>query len=458
MKSTLLLFLSLFTASILWAHPDHPHDSHWDDDQQKIQMAIILDASGSMEGLLNQAKSQLWSVVNGLMVEADPYNPPIIEIALIEYGKSVHGYRNRYMKTLVPFTEDLDWLSEELHYLRTGGRHEYAGAALQLAVDRLHWSDHPEDIRLLYIAGNESFGQGPISPERALERAYRRGILVNTVFCGPYQKGVQLGWKKAARMGGGEYLTINHNRPVYYQSRPQDDQLIYLGRQLNQTYIPYGSNGTRHYNRMLEQDRNARQDGNAAQRAMVKASRNYHHENWDLVDAVAHGTVRIEDVPSRDLPQRMQQMSLAQRKSYLEKKQAERKKLRSQIQDLGQKRRKASPKTTKKASPTSQTFEQAVVNSVNKQQKLRQLKGNSQKIRTERSAPASSPNPSTVKAPEKPRTQTGRTRQPLKRTETRLPQPEKVEPKTENKKETDKKVYTRKSRSTLTIKPSVRKR
>ena len=32
--------------------------------QAKVQLAILLDTSGSMDGLIEQAKTQLWSIVN----------------------------------------------------------------------------------------------------------------------------------------------------------------------------------------------------------------------------------------------------------------------------------------------------------------------------------------------------------------------------------------------------------
>src|SRR5688572_22072463 len=54
---------------------------------QKIQVAILLDVSGSMNGLIDQAKEQIWNMVsvNG-KVKCEQGNP-LIEIALYEYGR-----------------------------------------------------------------------------------------------------------------------------------------------------------------------------------------------------------------------------------------------------------------------------------------------------------------------------------------------------------------------------------
>ena len=98
---------------------------------QKIQVAILLDVSNSMDGLIEQAKGQLWNMVNtiGRAKCGDNNNPPRIEIALYEYGRSSNDPQLGYVKKLNGFISDLDSISQNLftHYherrrrvLRTG--------------------------------------------------------------------------------------------------------------------------------------------------------------------------------------------------------------------------------------------------------------------------------------------------------------------------------------------------
>ena len=91
----------------------------------KIQAAILLDVSGSMEGLIEQAKAQLWNMVSTMgRVQCDGVAPPI-EIALYEYGRPGNGIANGYVKQLSPFTSNLDLLSKKLFGLTTDGGDEY---------------------------------------------------------------------------------------------------------------------------------------------------------------------------------------------------------------------------------------------------------------------------------------------------------------------------------------------
>src|SRR5215207_5412336 len=52
----------------------------------KIQAAILLDVSNSMDGLIEQAKAQLWNMVSVMGKAKCTEGTPQIEIALYEYG------------------------------------------------------------------------------------------------------------------------------------------------------------------------------------------------------------------------------------------------------------------------------------------------------------------------------------------------------------------------------------
>ena len=53
-----------------------------------VQIAILLDTSNSMDGLIAQAKSQLWNVVNEFVRAKKDGRPPAIQVALFEYGNN----------------------------------------------------------------------------------------------------------------------------------------------------------------------------------------------------------------------------------------------------------------------------------------------------------------------------------------------------------------------------------
>lgn len=387
MKSTILLLLSFFISIALSAQPNgyYYNGNHYGDEpgyrnynREKIQIALVLDVSGSMDGLIDQAKSQLWHIVGGVMMSDDFGYDPIIEIGLYELGNQNLGYRSQYMRQVVPFTSDLDWLSEELFHLRTGGRYEYYGQVIDLAVEQLDWSPRQRDLKLMYIAGNESFNQGRVSYRDAIRQANRRGIIVNTIYCGTYSKGIGYGWRDAAEYGGGDYMNIDHNYHIHYEPTHYDHTFGTLNRRLNSTYIPYGAHGQRYFQRQREQDRNAEQYGpvHQSQRTLVKASSSYRNDDWDLIDAIEAGRVRLADVPAQDLPPEMRQMSIRQKEAFVEGKRQERMKVQEEIRTLSRKKetdtrenRPSSPsKSDAPAKVETKTLDKAIIESVKKRQ------------------------------------------------------------------------------------------
>jgi len=90
----------------------------------RIQLAILLDTSSSMSGLIDQAKTQLWRIVNEFATTRKEGKVPELQVALYEYGKSSLPANQGYMRMIVPLTTDLDKISEELFALQHNGGQE----------------------------------------------------------------------------------------------------------------------------------------------------------------------------------------------------------------------------------------------------------------------------------------------------------------------------------------------
>ena len=65
--------------------------------KETIKVALLLDTSNSMDGLITQAKTQLWEIVNELSYAKYGQQKPNLEIALYEYGNSGLSSREGYI-------------------------------------------------------------------------------------------------------------------------------------------------------------------------------------------------------------------------------------------------------------------------------------------------------------------------------------------------------------------------
>ncbi|MCX7031038.1 MAG: VWA domain-containing protein, partial [Spirochaetes bacterium] len=252
--------------------------------------------------------------------------------------------------------------------LVTDGGDEYCGEVIGRAVDRLSWSGLNDVLRLIYIAGNEPFDQGEVSYKASATRAVRRGIIVNTIFCGGYDEGVETFWKDGAIRAEGRYLSIDQDAAVEDIVTPFDADIIRLGEELNGTYVAYGREGEASKERQVAQDENAAAmgAGTSVQRSVAKAQEAYANERWDLADAVQGGSVKIASMKDDELPVEMRKMSPAEREKYVDGLIARRADVQRQINDFNEQRRAYVEAETKGRAQNS-TLGQAILLAVKEQ-------------------------------------------------------------------------------------------
>ena len=308
---------------------------------QTIMLALLLDTSNSMDGLIDQAKSQLWKIVNEMAAaKGGDGNQPNIKIALYEYGNDQLSSEEGYIRQVSGLTEDLDVISEKLFSLRTNGGNEFCGQVINASLNQLAWSASSADLKMIFIAGNESFTQGNVLYELACNAAKKKGVVVNAIYCGDIRDDISFDWKRGAELTGGTFMSIEQNNETVYVPTPYDDQIAALNDKLNATYVYYGVLGEFKKEQQIVQDKNAASYGlaNMAERSFCKSSHAYKNSSWDLVDAAKDNENIIAETISEDLPPEMRSMSLAQRKVYISQKSAERTKIQAEIQSLNEKR------------------------------------------------------------------------------------------------------------------------
>ena len=309
--------------------------------KQSIKVALLLDTSNSMDGLIDQAKAQLWDIVNELSYAKCGNDQPNLNIALYEYGNDNLNGEEGFIRQVLAFSDDLDDLSKQLFSLTTNGGNEYCGHVIQTSLNQLKWGENQDDLKLIFIAGNESFSQGKINYQDAAKQAHKNGVSVNTIFCGDYNQGISKSWKDGADLAHGDYMAINHNHATTYVATPYDDKILKLNQKLNSTYVAYGNKGHKKMELQAEQDDNARgySDENAVSRTVSKSSHLYKNSSWDLVDAEKKKDFKYSDLKSNDLPAELKGKSTKEIKSYIAKKRRERDVTQTEIQNLNEKRR-----------------------------------------------------------------------------------------------------------------------
>jgi polyisoprenoid-binding protein YceI len=302
-----------------------------------INLAICLDTSGSMEGLINAARQNIWEIVNDLAL-AEP--TPDLRVALLTYGNDGHNAEDGWVFIQTDFTDDLDLVSERLFALTTNGGTELVGRVLHRSITQLTWSDSPEALKIVVVAGNESADQDQqVSYRDVCRSAIGQGVMVNSIYCGNPGDGIAPGWREVAQLADGHFSSIDQNNGTVVVTTPFDDELTRLSASINETYVAYTPEGQWAAGNQEQQDCNAAQlnSAAAANRAMTKCNALYKC-NWDLVTACQQEDFKLEEVDAEQLPEEMRSMTLEQQRAHLEQLSSKRAAIQAQIQEIGQKR------------------------------------------------------------------------------------------------------------------------
>jgi len=333
----LIAFCTLF-ASLSFAGPGKKRSKRNAETKQKIQAAILLDVSNSMDGLIDQAKQQLWNMVSVMgKTKCGNGETPEIEIALYEYGRSSNDATAGYVKQISGFTTDLDKLSQQLFNLTTNGGDEYCGQVIYTSLDQLNWAPGNDHYKVIFIAGNEDFLQGKLNYTKACNEAKNKGVVVNTIYCGNRADGIREHWNLGAECGNGSFTNINSNAKLEEIPTPYDSILFSLNDKLNGTYIAYGYTGAGKQAMQASMDKlnYAANTTSAAKRVGVKGNAKlYKNESWDLVDRgeVEKSDEFLKQLDKKTLPDSLQKKSTEELKQVITIKKQERSLIQQKIQ------------------------------------------------------------------------------------------------------------------------------
>lgn len=310
--------------------------------EKKVQVAILFDTSNSMDGLIDQAKSRIWNIVNEVSELTYQGESPLIQFALYRYGNDGLSEKSNYIEKVLGFSSDLDVISQKLFGLTTNGGQEYCGAVIATSLKELAWSNSPTDLKMIYIAGNEPFDQGPVDFRQECKKAIGKDIFINTIYCGDYEQGIREFWQEGATCSEGDYFNINSDEAIAHIDTPYDSQIQIYNDSLNGTYYGYGADGGVRKMAQVAEDSNAEMEAPAVatERAIVKSKKVYKNDSWDLIDGVNSGEVDLDELEETELPDEFKGLTGEEREAKLKEKEAERKKYQDKIAELAVERQK----------------------------------------------------------------------------------------------------------------------
>ncbi|MBN2551663.1 MAG: VWA domain-containing protein [Spirochaetales bacterium] len=326
----------VFTALVLMAcFSLVPAGSQSHSQLSSVEVAFVLDSTGSMGGLIDGAKRKIWSIANS-----------VVELQLAPQGRiGLISYRDRgdqYITQFYDLTDDLDAVFRRLQsFTAAGGGDgpESVNQALNEAVRLMSWTPQQDVLKIIFLVGDappHMDYRDDVHYPQSCSEAVQKGLIINTIQCGNNAQTRRV-WQEIARLGEGAYVALAQSGGnMAIVDTPYDEEILRLTAELNRTVVVYGSRELQELTRGKLAAAQEAPAGVAADRAAfnLASGGKVVQGRGDLVADWRSGLVAPDQLDPDALPQAMRSMSSLQREQYLEKMQARRDTLNFQLADL----------------------------------------------------------------------------------------------------------------------------
>lgn len=279
-------------------------------DRPQIEVAFVLDTTGSMTGLIEGAKAKIWSIASELLKTEQQ--------ADIRFG--LIGYRDRgdqYVTRTYDLTADINGIYGHLLAFQADGggdRPESVNQALNEAVTQFNWTEGRRTLRLVFLVGDSPPAEykDDVDYDRTCELARQRDIRVNTVLAGDAQDTGAI-WRAVAHLCGGTYMEIPQDGGMQQMATPYDEQIGQLQQRINQTVAPYGGAEQQAYLRGQMEAAAAAPSAVASDMASVRFNAGKLNQvltgGNDLVEDYEDGVVDLATLEEEQLPDELKGLS-----------------------------------------------------------------------------------------------------------------------------------------------------
>ncbi len=299
-----------------------------------VEVAFVIDSTGSMSGLIEGAKEKIWSIANGIILRE---SNPQVRMGLLAYRDRGDAYVTR----LHTLTDDMDAVFANLKEIKADGggdTPESVNQGLHEAVTRMQWSQDKNTKRIIFLVGDcppHMDYQDDVKYQKTCKRAAKNGIVIHTVQCGNHAETKPI-WNEIAKLGGGSYIPLPQSGGMVAIVAPQDQEIARLSAELAKTSMAWGD---QQQQQQVWQKNHVAANA-TAQTVTERACYNLHtggravQGQGDLLTDIAEGKIKVETLKPEELPAELKTLSEGQRIEHIKKQQETRTQINVHIGNL----------------------------------------------------------------------------------------------------------------------------
>ena len=337
-----------------------------------VEVVFVLDTTGSMGGLIQAAKDNIWSIAR-TMASAQPQ--PDIRVGLVAYRDRGDDYVTR----VVDLSDDLDSVYATLMDFQAGGGGdgpEAVNEAVFAAVHKIGWSQNPAAYQVIFLVGDAQAHMDypdDVKYPDTVQAAAARGIIVNTVQAGD-DPSTHAEWLQIAQLSQGAHFKVGQQGDAVAVATPFDADMAKLSKELDDTRLFYGDEKAQERNRSKSAATDKLNEGGSvgslAQRAAFNASssgaKNFLGDS-ELVEDVASGRVDLAAIDKAELPAPLRELSTEEQRKVVMETKGKRDALSSNIAKLAEQRQQYIENELSKDADVGQSLDYQIFGAVKEQ-------------------------------------------------------------------------------------------
>lgn len=342
-------------------------------EKARMQVVFLLDATGSMSGLIGTAKEKIWSIV-GSFSQAEP--TPEIEVGMI-------FYRDRgddFITKIIPLGTNMDDLYEQLTLIEAhggGDEPESVNQALHEGITKMSWNLNDKKVyKSIFLVGDcppHMDYRDDVKYPESCDSANEKNIIINTILMGNNSEAKKI-WKEIATKTNGEFIQTDMNVNNITVSTPYDKKISDLQYELDKTRIYYGSEkemgiaDVKHTQSEKMKSTDVAIGARRAEYNISKAGKKEYYGHKELLNDVSNGK-SVTEIAKSELPEYLREMSAEKLDKYVNEKISARKNLEKEIVELGKQRQEYIDNELEKMDKkkVENSFDEVIFNAVKSQ-------------------------------------------------------------------------------------------
>ncbi len=338
----------------------------------KIDVVFVLDTTGSMGGLIQAAKENIWSIASSM---AQAQGAPEIRMGLVAY----RDRGDKYVTKVTDLSSDLDSMYAQLMDFEAAGGGdgpESVNQALSDAISKISWAQGNDAYKVVFLVGDApphmDYPNELKYPE-IIKLATSKNIVVNAIQCGNNTE-ARNNWQHIAQLGSGDFFQVEQSGGAIVMATPFDNEMANLSKELDSTRLYYGSKELKRkkHSKILASRKLYELSSRASQakRAVYNTSKSGAVNLFgdaELVEDISSGRVNLSSIESGHLPETMQHMSKKQQEDTIKHSSEKRKLLKKQISELATRRSEYIRREVDKLGGSESSLDEKIFRSVKKQ-------------------------------------------------------------------------------------------